>query len=122
MVATDEGTYEFYIVTGYQYSTRGEMFSDHLLYESMSVYDTYNKLTVIVVGPNPCVAGWNTQELQCDIILGEETICDIPFDNGECEFTIELVNPQADDPDFDYLPHYNTNYPNTFKYAQPVFS
>ena len=48
MVATDAGTYEFYIVTGYQYSTRGEFFSDHLLYESMSVYDTYNKLTVIV--------------------------------------------------------------------------
>ena len=99
------------------------MFSDHVLYESMGIYDTYNKLTLVVREPNPCVAGWNTYDLVCQLVMGEETICDIPFDNGECEFSIELTwPPSGSGPDFDYLTYYGGNYPNTFKYGQPVFS
>ena len=116
MVATDEGTYEFYIVTGYQYSTRGEMFSDHLLYESMNVYDTYNKLTVIVLGANPCVGGFNVQDLAYDIILGQENTLDIPFDNGECEFYIEVVDVYGTD-----LIDYYSPYPEIV-FNLPVFS
>lgn len=59
VTATDPGTYEFYLVAGFEGATRGEMFSDHLLYESMNTYDTYNKLTLVVRDENPCVDGWN---------------------------------------------------------------
>ena len=116
MIATDEGTYEFYIVTGYQYSTRGEMFSDHLLYESMNVYDTYNKLTVIVPGANPCVGGFNVQDLAYDIILGQVNTLDVPFDNGECEFYLEVVDVYGTD-----LIDYYSPYPEIV-FNSPVFS
>ena len=116
MIATDEGTYEFYIVAGYEYSTRGEMFSDHLLYESMNVYDTYNKLTVVVLGANPCVGGFNVQDLAYDIILGQENSLDIPFDNGECEFYIEVVDSMGTD-----LIDYYSPYPEIV-FSLPVFS
>jgi hypothetical protein len=68
------------------------MFSDHLLYESMNVYDTYNKLTVIVLGANPCVGGLIIWNLVYDIILGQVNTLDVPFDNGECEFYLEVVD------------------------------
>ena len=98
MIATDEGTYEFYIVVGYEFSTRGEMFSDHLLYESMNVYDTYNKLTVIVRGANPCVTtGLYVEDLTIDAILGQVNTIVNPVDNGECEFTIEVVDSMGTD-------------------------
>ena len=111
MVTTDEGTYEFYFVVGYKYSTRGEMFSDYLLYESMGVYDTYNKLTVIVYPPNPAVCGWNVQDLYCTSILGQENICEVPFDNGECEFTMEMLWPEYGDDSYEYLAYYSSSYP-----------
>ena len=52
--------------------------------------------------------------------MGEGTICDLPFDNGECEFTLnELIYQESGNY---YLHNYADGYPDTFKYAQPVFS
>ena len=88
------------------------MFADYLKFVEQSTYETYNKLTVNVEEGNPCVEGFNAQDLTADIILGQVNEIDIPFDDGECKFTLEVVYADETSVDFGAM----------YSYTPPTFT
>ena len=55
--------------------------------------DDYPKKTYTLrYSTNPCVSGFNYQDISATIYIDELNEIDVPFDDGECRFTLDIVD------------------------------